>query len=205
LGLNCTGYATISNPLAQGLLVSGWAQVDASAGSSTALTVKGGGSGTALSVTGGNITCSGDIIAGRNIQATTAGINSGVVTCLTLSAANKTFDIPHPTKAGLRLRHRCSESDKARLYYEFTLECTEGLTVQELPEWFEAMNAEPRVYCSPVRHFGQAWGEVVQGRLHITANSPGAFHVMLTGVRNDKAAVDEWDFFGVEHSKVAPQ
>ena len=100
------GAATINNPAGQGLVVSGFASIDASAGSSTALNVKGNGTGTALAVTGGNLTASADITAGRNITCNTPGVNSGVVTCLTLSSANKTFDIPHPTIPGMRLRHR---------------------------------------------------------------------------------------------------
>jgi hypothetical protein len=193
LGLTCNGWIQVNNAAATALSVSGGVYIDGGTSASTPLQVRGTGSGTALSVTSGNITCN------------TPGINSGVVTCLTLSSANKTFDIPHPTKAGLRLRHRCSESDKARLYYEFTLDYREGLNARELPEWFDAMNAEPRVYCSPVRHFGQAWGEVVAGQLQVTASCPGEFNVMVTGVRNDPAAIDEWEHFGVEHSYVAPQ
>jgi hypothetical protein len=99
------------------------------------------------------------------------------------------------------------ESDKARLYYEFTLDCSEGVNAQELPHWFDAMNAECRVYCSPVRHFGAAWGEVVNGELQVTVNSPGPFNVLVTGVRSDQAALDEFASFGVEYPapNVAPQ
>ena len=158
-------------------------------------------------LTATNLASTQDITAGRNITCNTPGINSGVVTCLTLSSANKTFDIPHPTIPGMRLRHRCMESDKARLYYEFTLDCSEGVNAQELPHWFDAMNTECRVYCSPVRHFGQAWGEVVGGQLQVTVNSPGAFNVLVTGVRSDQAALDEFASFGVEYPdpNVAPQ
>jgi hypothetical protein len=129
------------------------------------------------------------------------------LTALTVSSANKTFDIPHPTLPGMRLRHRCMESDKARLFYEYTLECGEGLNVQELPHWFDAMNTESRVYCSPHRHFGSAWGEVVDGGLRVTANYPGAYNVLVTGVRCDQAARDEFESFGVEYPdpNVAPQ
>jgi hypothetical protein len=140
-----------------------------------------------------------NLVSTQNITCNTPGVNSGVVTCLTLSSANKTFDIPHPTTPGMRLRHRCMESDKARLYYEFTLDCSEGVNVQELPHWFDAMNSECRVYCSPVRHFGAAWGEVLDGELRVFASSPGAFNVLVTGVRSDEAAVAEFAEFGVEY------
>jgi hypothetical protein len=150
-------------------------------------------------LTATNLASTQDITAGRNITCNTPGVNSGVVTCLTVSSANKTFDIPHPTTPGMRLRHRCMESDKARLYYEFTLDCSEGANVQELPHWFDAMNSECRVYCSPVRHFGAAWGEVLDGELRVVASSPGAFNVLVTGVRSDEAAVAEFASYGVEY------
>jgi hypothetical protein len=41
------------------------------------------------------------------------------------------------------------------------MECELGLNSLQLPDWFTAINADCRVYCSPVRHFGSAWGEVV--------------------------------------------
>ena len=99
------------------------------------------------------------------------------------------------------------ESDKARLYYEFTLDCSEGVNAQDLPHWFDAMNTECRVYCSPVRHFGAAWGEVLDGGLRVTASLPGAFNVLVTGVRSDQAARDEYASFGVEYPdpNVSPQ
>jgi hypothetical protein len=197
--LGCTGYVQISNPAAQGLTVYGFTVLDSSTNSSTALSVKGGGAGNALYVDGGNVKCSQDLVAGRNITATVAGVGSGTVTCLTLSAASKTFDIPHPSKVGVRLRHRCMESDVPRLYYEFTVICQEGLNAEPLPEWHVVLNSDCRVYCSPVGHFNRAWGQVVGGELQVTTDGPGPFNVLLTGVRSDPAAVDELAQFGVEY------
>jgi hypothetical protein len=199
VALGMTGYCSISNPPGQALLVKGWSSFDASAGGSTALTVKGNGLGNSLYVTDGNLTCTGDIVAGKNIQATSIGINAGVVRCNTLEAAGKTFDIPRPVSAGMRLRHRCMESDQARLYYEFTLQCEAGLNIQELPGWFGSMNSACRVYCAPVEHFGAAWGKVADGELQVTSNASGTFNVLLTGIRSDPYAVDEWAHYGVEY------
>jgi hypothetical protein len=139
--------------------------------------VKGGGSGTALAVQGGNFTCSG----------------------------TKTFDINHPTKAGFRLRHRCIESPKARLLYEYTVEAQEGLNTTPLPTWLTTLNTEFAVHCSPFRHFDVAWGEVVDGSLQITASAAGTFLVLLLGTRSDKAAAGEWQEFGVEYPDPNPQ
>jgi hypothetical protein len=117
----------------------------------------------------------------------------------TTATGTKTFDIVHPTKAGYRLRHRCIESPQARLMYEYTLTAVEGLNVLALPEWFSSLNSECTCYCSPARHFGQAWAEVVGAELQVTANCAGAFNVMVLGTRSDQVAVDEWAKYGVEY------
>jgi hypothetical protein len=91
------------------------------------------------------------------------------------------------------------ESDQARLYYEFTLQCEAGLNIQELPGWFGSMNSDCRVYCAPVEHFGAAWGKVANGELRVTSNASGTFNVLLTGLRSDPYAVDEWAHYGVEY------
>jgi hypothetical protein len=132
--------------------------------------------------------------------------SNGTIACYSISTVvSKAFDICHPTKEGWRLRHRCPESDKARLFYEYTLECQPGLNTMQLPDWHAPMNQECRVYCAPFRHFGAAWGEVVGSELQVTANAPGAFHVYLTGVRCDAPAVEEWDRYGVEYPEASPR
>ena len=131
---------------------------------------------------------------------------SGTIACYSVSTVvNKAFDIVHPTREGWRLRHRCPESDKARLFYEYTLECQLGLNTMQLPDWHASMNEECRVYCSPFRHFGAAWGEVVGDELRITTNGPGAFHVYLTGVRCDEPVKEEWARYGAEYEDPAHQ
>ena len=56
--------------------------------------------------------------------------------------------------------------------------CEAGLNSLQLPEWFTAINSDCRAYCSLVRHFGAAWGEVVADQLQVTCNAPGTFWVM---------------------------
>ena len=132
--------------------------------------------------------------------------SGGTIACYSISTVvGKAFDIPHPTREGMRLRHRCVESDKARLFYEFTLECQLGLNTLQLPEWHSSINEECRVYCAPFRHFGAAWGEVVGSELQITANGPGAFHIYLTGVRCDEPVKEEWARYGCEYEDPAHQ
>jgi len=116
----------------------------------------------------------------------------------TTASGTKTFDIPHPIKKNHRLRHRCIESPEARLLYEFQVECVEGLNSIDLPDYFGPLNTDCRVYVSPFRHFGAAWGEVGE-QLHVTTNGPGTYNVLLLGTRNDQAARDEFAEYGVEY------
>ncbi len=111
----------------------------------------------------------------------------------------KTFDIPHPTKENQRLRHRCIESPEARLLHEFQVECLEGPNCIDLPAYVAPLNTACRVYVSTFRHFGAAWGEVLGAQLCVTANAPGAYNVLSLGTRNDQAARDEFDEYGVEY------
>lgn len=141
-----------------------------------------------------------------NGSLTLPSTTSGTIGCYSISTPQgKAFDIPHPTREGWRLRHRCAESDRCRLFYEYTLECQLGLNTVRLPEWHASMNEECRVYCSPFRHFGAAWGEVVGDELRITTNAPGAFHVYLTGVRCDEPVKEEWARHGVEYEASPPE
>ena len=117
----------------------------------------------------------------------------------TTASGTKTFDIPHPTLPHHRLRHRCIESPEARLLYEFQMDCLQGPNAMTLPEYFAPLNTDPRVYCSPFRNFGAAWGAVIGDQLHVTSNYPGLYNILLLGTRNDRAAQDEFLEFGVEY------
>ena len=116
-----------------------------------------------------------------------------------LVTGTKSFDIPHPCKENYRLKHRCIESPEARLLYEFQLDCVEGLTVADLPEYFALLNKDVRVYCSPYMHFGHAWGTADGSQLRVTSNASGKFNVLLLGTRNDCAAQQEFEAYGVEY------
>jgi hypothetical protein len=123
----------------------------------------------------------------------------------TTATGTKTFDVSHPTKSGWRLRHRCIESPQARLLYEYVVEAEEGLNATPLPEWFSHMNADCTVYSSAFRHFGAAWGEILDGELRLTANCRGTVNVMILGTRSDQVALDEWAEFGVEYPDASPE
>ena len=63
------------------------------------------------------------------------------------------------------------------------------------------MNKDVQVYVSPYKNFGSAWGDVSGNILDITASIAGIYNIQVVGVRNDKAANDEFDQYGVEYSE----
>ena len=47
---------------------------------------------------------------------------------------------------------------------------------------------------------GSGWVETEDGvSLHVHANLPGTYNIMVVGTRMDKAAIDEYNEYGVEH------
>ena len=54
---------------------------------------------------------------------------------------------------------------------------------------------------SSYRCFGNAWGDVSGNTLYITASEAGTYNIQVVGVRNDKAASDEFAEFGVEYEE----
>jgi len=119
-------------------------------------------------------------------------------------SGSKNFDIKHPTKDGYRLRHRCLEGPEAYLFYQYQETCTLGLNTFNLPEYFEAMNKDVLVYVSPYKHFWSAWGETSTdgtNKLYITTSRAGIYNIQVVGTRNDQAATDEFETYGVEYEE----
>ena len=127
-----------------------------------------------------SIACSGAI---TSATLTTTGL----ITCGSLSSgAPKNFDIPHPTKTGYRLRHRCLEGPLAYCVYPYQLHCVVGLNTFPLPDYFDALNTDVLVYVSPFRHFGVAWGESVgNNTLNVTCSETGTYNIQILGTRDD--------------------
>jgi hypothetical protein len=117
------------------------------------------------------------------------------------ASGTKTFDIPHPTKDGYRLRHRCIESPEARLIYESQYDCALGENTFPLPSFFIGIaNKDVKCYVSPFKCFGIAWGETLDGIiLNVHTNLAGTYNIMVVGTRMDELALKEWDEFGVEY------
>ena len=139
-------------------------------------------------------------VAGTKSINTVGDVNCGGALS---TQGTKNFDIPHPTKDGWRLRHRCIESPLARLHYEFTHNCSAGANTFALPDYFEALcdHSDVRVYCSPAACFAQAYGQVSGGTLTVWADTTADFHILVTSTRNDQPSKDDWQAYGVEYQQ----
>ena len=57
-----------------------------------------------------------------------------------------------------------------------------------------------KCYVTPFRCFGRGWAETEDGvSLHVHANLPGTYNIVVVGTRMDKAAIDEYNEYGVEY------
>ena len=111
-----------------------------------------------------------------------------------VTAATKSFDIRHEGKEGWRLRHWCTESDVqggALMYKRHVTAPKAGLVDLIMPDWFAWLAKNVVIYCSGVKHFGQAWGE--QDELdpcviHINVSKGGVYNVLVVCDRADECA-----------------
>ena len=115
------------------------------------------------------------------------------------------FDIEHPDPAKKdthRLRHYFVETPSAGgNIYKYQLECSDGDNYLDLPDYFEHLNKDSLVWVNPFKHFGRAWGEVIEGgkRAKIVCEQSGTYNILIFGDRKDKLAVDEFEKYGVEY------
>ena len=91
--------------------------------------------------------------------------------------------IDHPVPArraeGMKLRHWCIESDRPDLQYRHLVTMDTKTQTFELPSWFDALTENAVCLCSPHRHFGSAWGEIVGNSMTIHASQTGDWHVLI--------------------------
>ena len=98
----------------------------------------------------------------------------------TVSAASKTFNIPHPQDATRRLIHACLEGPENGVYYRGAAELVDGRATVELPDYFEALTFpdERSVLLTQVDDGGElallAASPVVDGKFSIRASVAAA-------------------------------
>jgi hypothetical protein len=115
------------------------------------------------------------------------------------------FDIPHPNpkkKETHRLRHYFVETPSAGgNIYKYQVELDEGCNYIDLPDYFEFLNKDSLVWVNPFKHFGRAWGEVIDGgkRAEIVTEKAGKYNILIFGDRKDEIAMKDFNEYGIEY------
>jgi Cu/Ag efflux protein CusF len=147
----------------------------------------------------GTITPTEKLTVAGNILATgNATINGS------LSKGSGSFDIPHPNpekKDTHRLRHYFVETPSAGgNIYKYQFECEEGENYFNLPDYYKFLNKDSLVWCNSFKHFGRAWGEVVENKkIKVITDSKGIYSILIFADRKDKIAMEEFNKYGIEY------
>ncbi len=121
---------------------------------------------------------------------------------LTVTGA-KAFDIPHPSKPGMRLRHSCVESPTAGdNIYRFTVEVVDGKAELELPDYFPYLNGNIQAWANPASVFGfaQAIYDATSNEIRVIGSADGVYNILVIGTRIDALAQQAWAATGVEYT-----
>jgi hypothetical protein len=110
------------------------------------------------------------------------------------SATSKSFKIDHPLDPeGKFLVHSCVESDDMMNIYNGNVVLDEGGTAWvDMPDWFEALNADFRYQLTCIGGFAPVYvaSEISGGRFQIAGGEPGMkVSWQVTGVRHDPVAM----------------
>jgi len=151
------------------------------------------------------LTNSGNFGIGTNSPSQKLHVNGNAIVTGSLSKGSGSFDIAHPDPAKKethRLRHYFVETPSAGgNIYKYQIDCTEGDNYIDLPDYFEHLNQDSLVWVNPFKHFGRAWGEVIDGgkKVKIVVEKSGLYNVLIFGDRKDEIALKEFDEYGVEY------
>ena len=117
-----------------------------------------------------------------------------------LTAGTKTFEIDHPNPDKIadngykwKLRHWCIENDciGGSMLYNKKIDCDSAGTFEiEMPNWFKNLVKNVSVYCSPNKHFGNAYGDHIENTniISITTQKEGVYNILIYAERNDEAS-----------------
>ena len=111
-----------------------------------------------------------------------------LLTTWATALSKKSFDIPHPTKEGHRLRHICLEGPEAEVFYRGRMENT---TTINLPDyWRELVDPDSiGVHLTPMGSYQDLYVEKIEWGTKVTVKNasggPIKCSYVVFGVRND--------------------
>jgi Cu/Ag efflux protein CusF len=148
--------------------------------------------------TGGNVGI-GTITPSQKLH-----VNGNAIVSGSLSKGSGSFDIPHPDPKKTethRLRHYFVETPSAGgNIYKYQFECEEGENYFDLPDYYKFLNKDSLVWCNSFKHFGRAWGEVVENKkIKVITDSKGIYSILIFADRKDKIAMEEFNKYGIEY------
>ena len=117
-----------------------------------------------------------------------------------LTAGTKTFKINHPDPAksgSYTLNHRVVETPTAgdNIYtYVVSSSSDNQTTITDLPDYWQHLNENPRMWIQARGMFAHAYGEVSSSlkQMMITMEKSGSYDVLLMGTRKDAQASSSW-------------
>jgi hypothetical protein len=127
-----------------------------------------------------------------------------------LSKSSGSFIIPHPDPAKTETKdlvHSFVESPtEGDNIYRWQVSVENCKNIIELPDYYKYLNKNDMVWVSPVRHFGNAYGEVTEDQqcVVICANTNGFYNVLLIGTRKDTLATRNWRGIEPDMSENSP-
>jgi hypothetical protein len=117
-----------------------------------------------------------------------------------LTATTKTFKINHPDPAksgSYTLNHSAVETPTAgdNIYTYVVSSSTDNQTiVTDLPDYWQYLNENPKMWIQARGMFAHAYGEVSSSlkQMMITMEKSGSYDVLLMGTRKDELASGSW-------------
>jgi hypothetical protein len=192
------GYSTESGPGSDAVVAYGGPDINDPSGVGGSGIVAGGGYGRGGDGVGGVFTGGDDSSQGDGVDGFAGSGYAGyfygdVQVAGTLTAVVKDFKIDHPLDAANRyLVHASVESSEMMNLYTGTIITDgQGHAVVQLPEWFEALNADFRYQLTVIGQFAQAivGRKMENNRFEIRTSAPNVeVSWQVTGVRQDAYA-----------------
>ena len=137
-------------------------------------------------------------ISNNNFKVKNNLVCEGNINCLgTVFSSIKNFLIPHPTKGGnWKLKHSCLESVGVPVFYKYShRDFVAGDNYIDLPEWYDKLVVPNTsfVMTQSHGHVGLSYGDIVDGKIRVTTNTAGVYHVILHAETDYEAGPDEFE------------